>query len=81
MMRYLIVLFLTVFQDNYVRLGTIVGLIIGFSIQGFFNDNLTKNVLTLGFIGWGVGVYLAFYFSRRKPPTIKNKFKVFEGGR
>ena len=81
MIRYLKVLLLTVFQDNYVRLGTIFGLTIGFLSPGLFNGDSTKNIFILGFIGWGIGVYLAHYFAKREPPPTKNKFKVFDGGR
>jgi len=88
-MRHLWVFVLTVFQDNYVRTGTLLGLLAGFwstEIIGFWSTEIiggepTTNALIYGFIGWGVGVYLGHNRSENSHYPKKKKFKVFQGGR
>ena len=81
MMRHLLVFVLTVFQDNYVRTGTLLGLLAGFWSTEIIGGELTTNALIYGFIGWGVGVYLGHNRSKNSHYPKKNKFKVFQGGR
>ena len=81
MIRYILVFILTLFQDNYVRLGTLLGLVIGFAGLEIFNGNPTNNTFSFGFIGWGIGAYFSYLLTRRDPPLRKNKFKVFQGSK
>ena len=81
MTRTLLVLIMTLFQDNYVRLGTLIGVLTGFWNPDFLNSEAGKNAFIYGFIGWGIGVYLAHYKAENKQFHPKKKFKVFQGGR
>jgi len=79
MIKYILVFVLTLFQDNYVRLGTILGLIIGFVGLETFNNYYPNNIFTFGFIGWGIGAYFSYFLTGRTTPPRKKKFKVFQG--
>ena len=79
MVRYFLVLLFTLFQDNYVRLGTITGTLIGFWSPSILQGDPSSNVLTFAFIGWGLGTYLANYLSWKKQNRKKRKFEVFQG--
>ena len=81
MMRHLLVFVLTVFQDNYVRTGAMLGLLSGFWSTDFIGGEPATNALIYGFIGWGVGVYLGHNRSENSHYSKKKKFKVFQGGR
>ena len=81
MMRHLLVLVLTVFQDNYVRIGTLLGLLAGFWSTEIVSGEPTTNALIFGFIGWGVGVYIGQNRSENSQYPKKKKFRVFKGGR
>jgi len=81
MARYFQVLVLTLFQDNYVRLGTIFGLIVGFLSTEIISGDPTNNTFIFGFIGWGIGVYMSFLLSNGGSHLTKKKFKVFQGSR
>ena len=81
MTRKLMVLILTLFQDNYVRMGTLGGALAGFlSTEIMQNDAVTSSFI-FAFIGWGVGAYLANYNAEKTQFTKKKKFRVFQGGR
>ena len=80
MIKSLLILVLSLFQDNYVRIGTIFG-----SIAGFWSDEILqvdpiKNLFCFGFIGWGIGVYLANYYDIINKPS-KKKFRFIKGGK
>ncbi|MBC8258223.1 MAG: hypothetical protein H8E38_04335 [SAR324 cluster bacterium] len=81
MIRHLLVIVLTVFQDNYVRIGTFSGLLAGFWSTEFISGEPVSNALTFGFIGWGLGAYLAGYLADSSQYSKKKKFRVFQGGR
>ena len=81
MMRNLLVFVLTVFQDNYVRTGTLLGLLSGFLSTEIIGGEPTTNALIYGFIGGGVGAYLGHNLSENSHYPKKKKFKVFKCGR
>ena len=80
MTRHFLVLFLTLFQDNYVRVGTLLGALTGLLSPEIFNGEQATNAFVLGFIGWGVGAYVAHYRSVNSQYSKKKKFRVFQGG-
>ena len=79
MTRYFLVLFLTLFQDNYVRAGTLLGTLAGLWNPEILNGEQATNAFVFGFIGWGVGAYLAHYRSAKSQYSKKKKFRVFHG--
>ena len=81
MIRNLLVLIMTLFQDNYVRLGTLTGALAGFWNPDYLNSGAVINAFIYGFIGWGIGVYLGNYKSDSTQFDPKKKFRVFKGGR
>ena len=81
MTRNILVLIMTLFQDNYVRLGTLTGVLAGFWNPEFLHGEAGTNAFIYGFIGWGIGVYLANYKSENTQFDPKKKFRVFRGGR
>ena len=81
MMRHLLVLVLTIFQDNYVRTGTLLGLLAGFWSTEIISGEPTTNALIYGFIGWGVGAYIGYHRSENSQNSKKKKFRVYKGGR
>ena len=79
MIRNLLIILLTMFQDKYVRVGTLVGILIGIWNPEILQGDQAKNVIILGFVGWGIGAFLG-YFSKSDSQFSKNrKFKVFQG--
>ena len=80
MIRFLLLFILTVFQDRYVRLGMLVGLVAGFWSSELFRGELWVNMSIYGFIGWGIGAYLGYYFSHKTPVARPPKLKVYQGG-
>ena len=80
MTRHFLVLFLTLFQDNYVRVGTLLGTLAGLWSPEILNSEQATNAFVFGFIGWGVGAYLAYYRSTNSQYSKKKKFRVFQGG-
>ena len=80
MTRHFLVLFLTLFQDNYVRVGTLLGALAGLWSSEILNGEPATNAFVFGFIGWGVGAYLAHYRSANSQYSKKKKFRVFQGG-
>ena len=81
MIRNLLIMLLTLFQDKYVRTGTLVGILIGIWNPGILQGELEKNVIILGFVGWGIGAFLGYYRKNDSQFSKKNKFKVFQGGK
>ncbi len=81
MLRNLLILILTFFQDKYVRTGTLVGILIGIWNPEILQGEQSNNIIILGFVGWGIGAFL-FYFSEGDSQfSKKRKFKVFQGGK
>ncbi len=80
MIRFLLLCILTLFQDRYVGLGTLVGLVAGFWSIELFRGELWVNMTIYGFIGWGIGAYLGFHFSRKTPVARPPNLKVYQGG-
>ena len=81
MLRNLLILFLTLFQDKFVRTGTFLGILIGIWNPGILQGEQGKSVLKLGFVGWGIGAFLGYYRNGNSQFTKKKKFKVFQGGK
>ena len=77
MMRNLLVFVLTIFQDNYVRTGTLLGLLSGFWSTEIIGGEPTTNALIYGYIGWGVGVYLGHNRSENSHYQKKRNSKSF----
>ena len=80
MIRILLFFILNFFQDRFVRMGTLVGLFVGFWSIELFRGELWVNMSIYGFIGWGIGAYLGFHFSRKTPVARPPKLKVYQGG-
>ena len=80
MIKSLLILILSLFQDNYVRIGTIFGAIIGFWSADILQVDPIKNCFSFGFVGWGIGAYLASYFDFMNKPS-KKKFRFIKGGK
>tara|TARA_Y100001970_G_C14255107_1_gene874730 strand:- start:651 stop:896 length:246 start_codon:yes stop_codon:yes gene_type:complete len=78
MIKFLLVLLLSIFQDNYVRFGTILGAILGFWITNNLQIDPIKNSFIFGFIGWGFGIYIANYFKENTTKS-KKKFRIIKG--
>ena len=81
MIRNLLILLLTLFQDKFVRTGTIVGILIGIWSPEILQREQFKNVIILGFVGWGIGAFLGYYRKEDSQFSKKKKFKVFQGGK
>ena len=81
MIRNLLILLLTLFQDKYVRTSTLVGLLIGIWNPEILQTEQGINVIILGFVGWGIGAFLGYYRNGNSQFTKKRKFKVFQGGK
>ena len=81
MIRNLLILLLTLFQDKYVRTGTLVGLLIGIWNPEILQAEQGINVIILGFVGWGIGAFLGYYRNGNSQFSKKRKFKVFHGGK
>ena len=81
MIRNLLILLLTLFQDKYVRTGTLVGLLIGIWNPEILQAEQGINVIILGFVGWGIGAFLGYYSNGNSQFSKKRKFKVFQGGK
>ena len=81
MIRNLLILLLTLFQDKYVRTGTLVGLLIGIWNPVILQGEQGINVIILGFVGWGIGAFLGYYRNGNSQFSKKKKFKVFQGGK
>ena len=80
MIRIFLVLLLTLFQDNYVRLGTLIGVLAYFFISDILdNEEIVLNTFIYGFIGWGCGAYISS--NRKVKKTNEKKFKIFQGGK
>ena len=80
MLRNLLIILLTLFQDKYVRTGTLVGILIGIWNPEFLQEEQLGSVIILGFVGWGIGAFLGYYRNGNSQITKKRKFKVFQGG-
>ena len=81
MLRNLLILLLTLFQDKYVRTGTLVGILIGIWNPEILQGEQGKSVIILGFVGWGIGAFLGYYRNGNSHITKKSKFKGFQGGK
>ena len=81
MLRNLLILLLTLFQDKYVRTGTLVGILIGIWNPEILQEEQGKSVIILGFVGWGIGAFLGYYRNGDSQFAKKRKFKVFHGGK
>jgi len=81
MLRKLIILLLTLFQDKYVRTGTLVGILIGIWNPEILQVQQGKSVIVLGIVGWGIGAFLGYYRNGNSQFIKKRKFKVFQGGK
>ena len=80
MIKNLLIILLTLFQDKYVRIGTLAGILIGIWNPEILQGDQAKNVIILGFVGWGIGAFLGYY-SKGDSKFSKKKFKVFQGGK
>ena len=77
MIRNLLILLLTLFQDKYVRTGTLVGLLIGIWNPEILQGEQGKNVIILGFVGWGIGAFLGYYRNGNSQFSKKGNSKSF----
>ena len=81
MLRNLLIILLTLFQDKFVRTGTLVGILIGIWNPEILQVEQGKSVIILGFVGWGIGAFLGYYRNGNSQFTKNSKFKVFKGGK
>lgn len=81
MIRNLLVILLTLFQDKYVRTGTLAGILIGIWNPEILQGDQIKNVIILGFVGWGIGAFIGYYRKGDSQFSKNRKFKVFRGGK
>ena len=81
MLRNLLIILLTLFQDKCVRTSTLVGILIGIWNPEILQAEQGKSVIILGFVGWGIGAFLGYYRNGNSYITKKRKFKVFQGGK
>ena len=81
MIRNLLVILLTLFQDKYVRTGTLAGILIGIWNPEILQGDQIKNVIILGFVGWGIGAFIGYYRKGDSQISKIRKFKVFRGGK
>ena len=81
MTRWLLLIILTLFQDSYVRIGTVLGLAAGYGSLQVIGGELWVNMSAYGFIGWGFGAYLGYHRSHKTPEIRPPKLKVYQGGR
>ena len=81
MTRWLLLILLTLFQDSFVRLGTLLGLAAGYGSLQVIGGEPWINMSAYGFIGWGVGAYLGHHRSGKTPESRPPKLKVHQGGR
>jgi hypothetical protein len=81
MKRWLLLIILTLFQDSFVRFGTIFGIAVGYGSLQIVGGESWINMSAFGFIGWGLGAYLGYYRSNKTPESRPPKFKVYQGGR
>ena len=79
--RNILIILLTIFQDKYVRIGTLAGILIGIWNPEILQGDQEKNVIILGFIGWGIGAFLGYCSKGDSQFSKKRKFKVFQGGK
>ena len=80
MIKLFFLFILTIFQDNFVRIGTFFGALVGFWHTYFFHENLLSKIFIFGFIGWGFGLYLGNFFSENRHLS-KKKLRLFKGGK
>ena len=81
MIRNLLIILLTLFQDKYVRTGTLLGMLIGVWNPEILHGEQTKNIIIIGFVGWGIGAFLGYYRKGDSQFSKNRKFKVFQGGK
>ena len=81
MIRNLLILLLTLFKDKYVRIGTLIGILIGLWNPDILQGEQGKNVIILSFVGWGIGAFISYYRNVDSQFSKKRKFKVFQGGK
>ena len=70
MTRWLLLILLTLFQDSFVRLGTLLGLAAGYGSLQVIGGEPWINMSAYGFIGWGVGAYPVSYTHLTLPTTF-----------
>ena len=81
MTRWFLLIILTLFQDSFVRFGTVFGIALGYGSLKVIGGEPWVNMSAFGFIGWGLGAYLGYYRSHKTPESRPPKFKVYQGGR
>ena len=70
MTRWLLLILLTLFQDSFVRFGTLLGLAAGYGSLLLMGGEPWSNMSAYGFIGWGVGAYLGHHRSGKTPESL-----------
>ena len=81
MTRWLLLILLTLFQDSFVRFGTLLGFATGYGSLQLIGGEPWINMSAYGFIGWGVGAYLGHHHSGKTSESRPPKLKVHQGGR
>ena len=81
MIRNILIILLTIFQDKYVRIGTIAGILIGIWNPEILRAEQGESIIILGFVGWGIGAFLGYYSKGDSQFSNNKKFKVFQGGK
>ena len=81
MTRWFLLIILTLFQDSFVRLGTVFGIAVGYGSLQLIGGETWVNMSAFGFIGWGLGAYLGYHRLHKNLESRPPKFKVYQGGR
>ncbi len=81
MTRKIMIVFLTLFQDKFVQIGTVIGAIAGLLSPELIGGDAFQYTIIFGFIGWGMGAYLGHFLTGPTYFAKKKKFRVFQGGR
>lgn len=80
MTRWLLLILLTLFQDSFVRLGTLLGLAAGYGSLQVIGGEPWINMSAYGFIGWGVGAYLGHHRSGKHLKAVRLNSKSIKAG-
>ncbi len=72
------------FQNNYVRIGAVLGTAVGYwGYSGIAGGDPILTRVVGAFLGWGIGVYWCVIFPALQAPRSRSKprFQVHQGGK
>ena len=80
MTRWLFLILLTLFQDSFVRLGTLLGLAAGYGSLQVIGGEPWINMSAYGFIGWGIGPTWAIIVRGKHLKAVRLNSKSIKAG-